>query len=331
MWSPPDELLGLIVAPDPDPDVPHGTWRVYDTRSPDLVLGRGPHPYCLRLRLAALEERIGGGPGNLPLRTMGGKQFWADVFAYAGWRIQENVLGGHCRLLDESDRRRAWGTYEECRVAFEEHRLEKGLRRRSGHAVVLLHGLIRAKDSMRALARRFHEAGYEVIDVNYPSTRRSIQDHADQVRLLLNRSEQIETVSFVTHSLGAIVARATLALSSQQHDRWIGRTKVHRMVMIFPPNRGALKADKWRNSALAQVVMGPVLHELGRGAPEQPPPDCPFAIIAGSRDTTVAFHEAWLPGAEEIRILDVDHTFGMNDPAVVEAALGYLDHGSLEA
>ena len=37
---------------------------------------------------------------NLPIRTLGGRQFWADVDWFAGWRIQEHVWTGHHRLLD---------------------------------------------------------------------------------------------------------------------------------------------------------------------------------------------------------------------------------------
>ena len=43
--------------------------------------------------------------------TLGGKVFWGDNFIYAGWRIQENVVTGHHRLLDPDDVRQAWGTY----------------------------------------------------------------------------------------------------------------------------------------------------------------------------------------------------------------------------
>ena len=46
---------------------------------------------------------------NLPFPTMGGRQLWADVNWYAGWRVQQNVWTGHCRLLDPENRRRAWG------------------------------------------------------------------------------------------------------------------------------------------------------------------------------------------------------------------------------
>ncbi len=53
-------------------------------------------------------------PINLEIQTLGGKYLWADVHLLAGWRIQKNILTGHFRLLDDTDKRRAWGTYENC-------------------------------------------------------------------------------------------------------------------------------------------------------------------------------------------------------------------------
>ena len=56
------------------------------------------------------------GPLNLPFSTGGGKQFWTDVDYCQGWRIQQNAVTGHCRLLDPSDVRHAWGTLGQCQV-----------------------------------------------------------------------------------------------------------------------------------------------------------------------------------------------------------------------
>ena len=52
---------------------------------------------------------------NLSAPTFGGKQFWTDQFVYRNWRIQQNVYTKHCRLLDPSNFRRAWGSFNACR------------------------------------------------------------------------------------------------------------------------------------------------------------------------------------------------------------------------
>ena len=49
--------------------------------------------------------------GGLAVPTLGGRQFWSDRLVYGGWRIQENFLTGHSRLLDAGNVRRAWGTF----------------------------------------------------------------------------------------------------------------------------------------------------------------------------------------------------------------------------
>ena len=37
--------------------------------------------------------------------TMGGKVWWREVKKAYGYRIQQNVISGHYRLLDDADRR----------------------------------------------------------------------------------------------------------------------------------------------------------------------------------------------------------------------------------
>ena len=67
--------------------------------------------------------------------TLGGKQFWADVWFYDQWRIQRNVLTGHYRLLDEENRRHTWGTLDRCLATFDENRRQRRLPPMRGKAV----------------------------------------------------------------------------------------------------------------------------------------------------------------------------------------------------
>src|SRR5215207_4371886 len=75
-------------------------------------------------------------PVNLPLPTLGGEQFWSDELVYQGWRIQQNVLSEHYRLLDPQNVRRAWGTAEQCQAAFAEVKRRENLTPLSGRAVI---------------------------------------------------------------------------------------------------------------------------------------------------------------------------------------------------
>ncbi len=329
--STPLEILGLRLEPAEDAYHPGGHTAVRDHKQSGApIVAQGSKPWCVRRRLELLKDRHGTGNLNVPLPTMGGKQVWADVMVYCGWRIQENIRYQRFRLLDPEDTRRAWGHWEGCRVALEEARLRHRLYPRGRHAVLLLHGLIRARSSMKPMAEALHQAGYEVINATYPSTKKPIEDHAQQISRLLERLEDVDTLSCVTHSLGGIVMRTLLAMDPEtQH--WRTRFKIGRLLMIFPPNQGALKADRWKSSALAKMVMGPSLQELTRqAAVDIPPPRGQFfSIIAGSRDTTVQPKEAILPGAEYIRVMNAEHTFGMQDPDIIKATVRYLNGGPL--
>ena len=46
---------------------------------------------------------------NINMPTMGGKVWWRDLVNVDGWRVQQNSVTKHCRILDPDDIRRAWG------------------------------------------------------------------------------------------------------------------------------------------------------------------------------------------------------------------------------
>ena len=131
-----------------------------------------------------------------PFPTWGGKQLWGDVFLFAGYRIQEHYRSGRCRLLDPSDIRLAGGTYDDCHEAFAEIQQHRPLARTSRHLVLLLHGLFRSKDVFSNMRYALRRGGYESEVVNYPSTRRTLKEHASQISTIIERSEDIDTVSF---------------------------------------------------------------------------------------------------------------------------------------
>jgi hypothetical protein len=267
---------------------------------------------------------------RLPSPTLGGGQLWGDVYSHCGYRIQQHTTTGHCRLLSPLNIRLIAGSYLDCRVHFEGLRLNDHLAPVSRHAVLFLHGLNRTRTSMWWLARSFDQRGYETIRLDYPSTRGSIVDHAARLRLVLSRLRDIDTVSFVTHSMGGIVVRALLGLEPTEHD-WSQRLHLHRILMICPPNQGSAKADRWLPIFLARSLEGPALAELTReGIQRFPPPACPCAVIAGKHDTTVRPHEAELDTAELHHLADTGHTWSVFNPEVTRAALNYIGHGQFE-
>ncbi|KAA3612404.1 MAG: hypothetical protein DWQ01_04450 [Planctomycetota bacterium] len=296
---------------------------------------------CL-LQAPALPSQEVQEPPNLPMKTLGGKQFWQDVFVFQGWRIQKHHYLGHCRLLDPKDVRRAWGRMAACEAAFARIREEKKLRRRSDHLVVLLHGLGRSKDSMKAMREMLVREGYEVAAINYPSTRRSIGEHAAQIEEVLWRSPDIHQVSFVTHSLGGIVVRTLLA----RNGPWKQRMQARRVVMLAPPNRGSFAAERLKDFIPFRLVMGESGARLDPSSlVDLPEPNIAFGIIAGGTgdpkgynpllpgddDGVVCVANTRLAGAADFLLVHASHTFIMNRPEVLRATANFLQHGNFSA
>ncbi|MEM7261833.1 MAG: alpha/beta hydrolase family protein [Planctomycetota bacterium] len=283
-----------------------------------------------------------GGYLNVPLPTLGGKFVWADQLAADGWKVQQHALTGHHRLLDPSSIRRAWGSRSHC---------ERELEMRSadsaedpcpaGDLVILLHGAFRSSGSLRAMEQHLQEAGYRTIAVNYPSVLRPLPSHASQVDALLDRVEA-ERVHFVTHSLGGLVVRQLLGVTSRG-SKWRERIELGRVCMLFPPNQGAYKANLWRHRWWYRAAFGPVSDWLtSEWAQLLPAPPCPFGVIAGGRgdgrgwsgvipgddDGTVGVEETKLDGMEDHIVFRAHHTFGMDAPEVLAACARYLETGS---
>ena len=328
-------LLGFAIERSSE----NGKHRLVRLEPERFVVETGRLESCEKRRLKELTELHGSGSINVPLPTLGGKQLWADRLLFAGWRIQENVYTGHHRLLDEADIRRAWGTYPACRVALEMARRSEGLAPRSEHLVVLLHGMGRSKDAFWSLSEDLADAGYEVANVNYPSTRKTIREHSTVLGDLLEEYEGVREVSFVTHSLGGIVLRDLLSL----HHPWQLSLQVRRAVQLAPPNGGSVAAETFKEWLPYQVVMGVVGQELTPDALRSlPPPRCEFGVIAGGLgdgagynpllegddDGVVRVETTRLPGASDFLRLPVSHTLIMQDADCRRAILRFLESGS---
>ncbi len=324
-------VLGFAIERNDNVDL----YRLVSASDRPKVLHIGSLEECEEALVAKLRERHGEGRVNFRLPTLGGVQFWGDVFWYAGWRIQENVYTGHFRLLDPDDRRAAWGTWEACRTEFENVRSRRKLRLDSDHLVVLLHGLGRSRTAMEAMRTSLEDAGFAVAAVGYPSTRQSISEHAEGLGQLLDNLDDVRHVSFITHSLGGIVVRAALA---DEELPWRKRMKLGRVVMLAPPSRGSELARELAHFSPFQTLAGPSALELTTELKSIPAPPCPFGIVAASRendsglnpfidgddDGIVSVEETKLEGAADHLTVKGIHTLIMNDRDVIAATVRFL-------
>ncbi len=250
-----------------------------------------------------------------------GTQFWADLRWRDGWRVQRHWDGQACRLLDPAGRIACRGSWARCTEALDEARPEAASIDR---LVVLLHGLGRTRRSLARLDGALREAGFTTARLDYPSTRKSIQDHAATLAELLDHIPTPNKLSFVSHSLGGLIVRQLL-----QYDApW--RPAIDRIVMIAPPNQGASLAGSLDRGGVLRGILGPSYGQIAEGfATTLPVPQVPVAIFAGdaaggSGDGLVTVEETRLEGVNEHHIVPAIHTFVMNHPSVIRAAVSFL-------
>lgn len=177
--------------------------------------------------------------------------------------------------------------------------------------VFLIHGWGVRAASMEPLARALAGTGYTVFNYDYPSSRRSIEEHAtvflDLYRQTLRREHIRRKVYFVTHSMGGILLRAAMAKMSETECR-----NIEAVVMLGPPNRGSMLAHLGKidfvrafNASLADMTTD--ADSYVRNIP--PPPFLPpIGIIAGRFDGKVALTSTLLPEDQPCHRAIVDCT-----------------------
>src|SRR5690606_5032077 len=108
------------------------------------------------------------------------------------------------------------------------------------------------------LARFLRQAGYEVINLDYPSTRHTLTELVEQLhqqlRALLPTGKPVH---FVGYSMGGLLVRALLSRYRPE--------KLGRVVLLAAPNRGSEVADFLKHNWLYRKIFGPAGQELTTG------------------------------------------------------------------
>lgn len=243
---------------------------------------------CSRGEYASAEGLLG--IGKRPLGSRLPFSAWSDEVIYQDWKIQKHSLLGHYQLLDPEGRRVACCEYELCKNKLYEIRRDSPLPELPTQMVVVLHGLGAGPAYMQGLADHLERAGgLATVNVGYPSTRGTIEQHANSLASVIRNLDGVEQIDFVAHSMGNIVIRKYLYDLQRLEPSERPGVEFRRMVMISPPNHGALAADRWADSKLAQMAAGKPLEQLAPnlGWPDLESklatPDFEFGIIAGGR------------------------------------------------
>lgn len=284
---------------------------------------------------------------NWKLPTFGGKQFWTDVRFCGGWRIQENSETGHFRLLDSNNVRQAWGNLAHCNLELDQRVAKGKVRQVKGKVVILLHGLMRTNEAMVPLAVEVKRAGYQPINFQYASTRKTVEEHGKALRQLIEQlGPEVTEINFVGHSMGNLVVRHYFYLTWDPLKNRHGDSRVRRMVMLGPPNQGSRMARLLKHSIIFRTLAGVSGLQLGGGWEKLNSklaiPTIQFGIIAGGQDSekdlsnfvlrgrddfTVSVDEARLAGAHDFIVHPLLHSTMMHQPESMKMVVSFFDHG----
>ena len=275
------------------------------------------------------------------LRSSADALQWTDTIIRHDWRLQHRPGSDAFRILDPADRVVQEGTREACLEAFSALEHSGQMPAVSGPTVIVLHGLGEGRRSMRPLVEYLRSnLDSTVLSFGYASTGAGIDDHGRALATVIAGLPATDEISFVGHSLGNLVVR-----------RWMGLAvdgdlaRVHRMVMLGPPNQGSELARRVAKIGMLVALSNGAARELvldwNRVSPNLAVPSCPFGIVAGGKgdgrgyssflagddDAVVRVEETTLAGAGDFLLVPVRHSAMMKAPAVQQATAAFLETG----
>ena len=208
--------------------------------------------------------------------------------------------------------------------------------------VVVVHGLGRTATSMALLVSRLEEAGYRVVNFEYPSTRESLAELVPRLDEAVTAccADASEEVHFVSHSMGGILVGSYLGERKPAH--------LGHVVMISPPSQGSEIIDAFADWPLLPMVLGPSGAALGTDRDGIPSPldsvNFRLGVIAGNRsinpisswiipgpdDGKVSVERARPKGAQDFLVVPGTHTFIMNRRDVADQTVNFLQEGHFD-
>ena len=211
------------------------------------------------------------------------------------------------------------------------------------HKIYVIHGFGGFGLQMEKIHKSIVKAGYISENFTYPSFSEDI-DSVGKSLFEKIKNENIDSVSFVTHSMGALVVR-----SMYQH---LDSTKrfpyIHRFVMIAPPNKGTPVADFYSTFGFIKTLGGPNVENLTThpltGASRLPLPTCEVGLILGitgrkkgfnpllngDNDGYVLPEKAKMGVEKDIAYVKADHSALTQSKKVIKLLLEFMNNGSFK-
>ena len=123
--------------------------------------------------------------------------------------------------------------------------------------IYLIHGYGGIGIEMKEIQKSIDKKGFNSEIFYYPSLTEDVDSVGISLFMKIQR-ENYDTVSFVTHSMGALVVR-----SLYEHiDSLTTFPFIHRIVMIAPPNNGSPVADFFAQFSFVKHIIGPNINNL---------------------------------------------------------------------
>lgn len=199
------------------------------------------------------------------------------------------------------------------------------------HKVYLVHGLWGFASEFYKIRRTLNKADFKTEIFTYNSVSKPIVESARKLRDKI-KNDKSGTISIVTHSMGALIVRAMF----QQADSVSDFPHIYRIVMIAPPNQGAMSANKLNEKGFFRLIMGVNLKEicnfpnsLSKTLPV--PKNSEVGIIAGifkdDNDGEIKVEETKLGIEKDFATVRSHHIFILQKKATCILTLNFLKNG----
>ena len=210
-----------------------------------------------------------------------------------------------------------------------------------GECVVLIHGLNRSWRAMEPMAQGLRDAGWSVVNVDYPSQAGPVEviaPMAVDTGLEQCRAAGADQIHFVTHSIGGILVRYS-HYTAPIPD-------LGRVVMLAPPNQGSEVIDITRDWPTTELFAGEAGMQLGTGPTSIPkqlgPVNFELGVIAGTgsinfvmsamlpdpNDGKVSVASTRVDGMDDFLIVDDDHHYITESDTVIQNTVSFLRTGA---
>lgn len=120
---------------------------------------------------------------------------------------------------------------------------------------VCIHGFLQTSRRMMAIGNELKNEGLDIILWDYPTWRKTIEEHAADLVCLLKRiaiEKPGEPINFVTHSMGGLITRAAIA-----HRDCPEEAKIGKAVLLAPPNKGSCLGRSFKDNTAVRWFFGP--------------------------------------------------------------------------